>query len=380
VRRLLELGAALEYSADLQGAQTRREEARALARVLGERALELRGEAEFAACRSSTDPSFTAEQSLELGHTAVEELTPLGDDRALAAAWKLVAVGENMRANWTGYESAIEHVLEHARRAGDRRLEAEALADLSATLYWGPTPVADALPRLEAMLEDAAGDKALEVRITRAIAGLHGMEGRFDEARRLLAHARATAEDLNRPHHESTSAFFSAPLELVAGDAAAAEHLYRHACDTLEAAGEKGFLSTLAAGLADTLYVLGRLEDAEAETRRSRDAATSDDHSAQAQWRSVEAKILARRGRLDEAEALGREAVALIDLTDELNHRAQTWLALAEVLQLAHRSSEAATVAEEARRLYEQKGNAVMASRAAALRDELASPAPGARS
>jgi 16S rRNA (guanine527-N7)-methyltransferase len=50
-----------------------------------------------------------------------------------------------------------------------------------------------------------------------------------------------------------------------------------------------------------------------------------EDADAHAQWRRVRAKVLARRGNIDEAERLGREAVAIASATsDLLDLRAQT--------------------------------------------------------
>jgi tetratricopeptide (TPR) repeat protein len=301
----------------------------------------------------------------------VRELDSLGDERALAAAWFLVASAENLRANWQGQASAVEHLSEHARGAGDRRLETDALRGLSATIFWGVTPISSGLPRLEVMLERAAGNKYLEAMVSRSIAGFYAMQGNFDEGRALLVHARALLEELGRPLEVSGLGFFTGPLELLAGDPAAAEREFRTACEAFEARGEKGFLSTLAALLAEALYALDRLDDAEAEVRRSMDAATSDDHNAQALRRSVEGRILARRGRLDDAERVAREAVALIDRTDELNHQAQVRMALGEVLELAKRPAEALSVVEEARRFFEQKGNVVSSAQAGELLEQL---------
>ena len=134
----------------------------------------------------------------------------------------------------------------------------------------------------------------------------------------------------------------------------------------------------MAAFHAEALYLLGRLEDAEAAVRMSRDASTSDDYEAQALWRCAEAKLLARRGRFDEAERLASEAVATIDRIDEVNHQAQVRMGLAEVLRLAGKTDEALAALDEARARYEQKGNAVMADRARALLDDLgATASPG---
>jgi tetratricopeptide (TPR) repeat protein len=99
------------------------------------------------------------------------------------------------------------------------------------------------------------------------------------------------------------------------------------------------------------------------------------DVDAQYRWRTVCAKVLARKGEYAAAEMLAREAVALTTDTDWLNSRAEVHLDLAEVLQLAGRAEEALAAVNEALQLYEAKENVVAAQRARARRDELAKPA-----
>jgi len=81
-------------------------------------------------------------------------------------------------------------------------------------------------------------------------------------------------------------------------------------------------------------------------------------------WRQVRGKVLARRGEFEEAEGLGREAVALAEQTDMIDQHADVLMDLAEVLELASKASCAAL--EQALALYERKGNLVMAERARA--------------
>jgi tetratricopeptide (TPR) repeat protein len=235
----------------------------------------------------------------------------------------------------------------------------------------GPTPLQTGLPRLGALRQDVGEDKWRESWATRPISGFYAMQGRFDEGRELLARARSNLEELGLPLDIATLAFWSGPLELLARDPASAERELAAACKALEAHGERGWLSTMAAFHAEALYLLGRFEDVEAAVRMSRDAATSDDYNAQALWRCAEAKLLAQRREFDEAERLAREAVATIDRSDEINHQAQVRMGLVEVLRLAGRPDEARDVLAEALARYEKKGNEVMADRARALLDEL---------
>jgi tetratricopeptide (TPR) repeat protein len=333
--------------------------------------MELRAECELGDLRAIITPSFTAEDVLDLGRKAVRELEPLGDEQALAAAWALIATGENLRATWEGVEVALEHVVEHARRSGDRKRETEALILLGPALFWGPTPLSAGLPRVEAIRQSAHEDKWLEAWSIRPVAGFYAMQGRFDEGRELLASSQAILEELGRPLDVITLAFWNAPLELLAGNPEPAERVLRSACEALEERGEKGWLSTLAALHAEALYILGRLDEAEPAVRLSRDTATSDDYDAQALRRCAEAKLLARRGQFEEAVRLAQEAIDQIDRTDEVNHHAQVRMGLVEVLRLAERPDEAIPVLEQALACYEQKGNVVMAARARALFDEL---------
>jgi ATP/maltotriose-dependent transcriptional regulator MalT len=84
-------------------------------------------------------------------------------------------------------------------------------------------------------------------------------------------------------------------------------------------------------------------------------------------WRRARARVLARRGELEAAERLAREALELVAGTDALNDHADTLLDLAEVLRLAGRGEQAARAVGEAIVLYERKENVAMATQARRL-------------
>ena len=367
VELLLELAQALIDSGDLREGRLRREEALELACSLGDRALELRTRCDLDELRITTDPSFTAEQALERGREAVRELEQIGDHQDLAAAWNLVAFGENLRGTWTGMVIALERVAEHAHLAGNRRRESEVLFFVGPATFWGPTPVSIGLPRAEAIAESAGTLKWGKAWASRAVVGFYGMQGRFEEGRELAARASSILEELGRPIELYTMAFWSAPLELLAGDPVAAEREAATACDGLEASGEKGFLSTMATLLAEALYAQGRLDEAEAAVERSREAATSDDFNAQAAWRASQAKILARRG----AARRGRAARAGGNRDHRPQRRAEPPGRLPgrprRGAPVAGRTDESIPVLEEALERYEQKENRVSADATSAL-------------
>jgi class 3 adenylate cyclase len=374
---LLDLAAALVDRGLMQESDQRREEAVELGRAIGDRALELRATCELATLRTVTTATFTGEQAQEVASQAIAELDELGDERALAAAWFLRTASANLRARWEDAAAAAEHVVEHARASGERRLESEALEFLGPSIFWGPTPAAIGLPRLEEILESAGRrDKCFQAWTMRPIVGFYGIQGRFDEGRALVAQARAIFDELGRTIDAETMAFWSGPLELLAGDAAAAARETGQACEALEAMGERGWYSTMSALHAGALYSQGLLDEAEAAVERCRETATSDDYDAQSLWRAVKAKVLARRGDFDEAERVAEEAVANADHTDELNNRAYVRTDAAEALQLADRTDRAVVLLQEALAQFEEKGNIVMAKRTRALLEDLGTLAP----
>jgi tetratricopeptide (TPR) repeat protein len=161
-------------------------------------------------------------------------------------------------------------------------------------------------------------------------------------------------------------------VEVLAGELAAAERILRELCDELGRRHDYSHLASRASDLAEVLYGLDRLDEAEEWTRIAVAHTAPDDLDAQLLAQPLGAKIAARRGSLDEAEARAAKAIALSESTDALNRRAKALRDLGEVLRLAGRRSEAALAFEQAIGLYEQKGNIVGAARAGALEDELA--------
>ena len=121
----------------------------------------------------------------------------------------------------------------------------------------------------------------------RALANLEAMRGRFDEARALYRSGRAILDELGWRHDAAiTSAVASGPVELIAGDAVAAEAELRADYEALAAMGERNFISTTAAFLAEALYRQGRDDEALRMTEESEEIAAADDVATQYLWRT----------------------------------------------------------------------------------------------
>jgi tetratricopeptide (TPR) repeat protein len=197
-------------------------------------------------------------------------------------------------------------------------------------------------------------------------------QGRFDEARALLADARAAlAERGGGLLLGALTGIESNLVEQLAGDPVAAAELGSAGCAILEELGDEAFLSSAASCLANALYRLDRFDEADAWASRAADMGASDDAFNQMNWRAVKAKVLARRGDREEAVRLAREAVAIAATTDDLSGQGDTNADLAEVLELAGKPDEAVTALEQALDRYERKGNVVSATRARCRLDGL---------
>ena len=133
-------------------------------------------------------------------------------------------------------------------------------------------------------------------------AGALAMLGRFDEARAILAEARAElAERGGGVLLANLTAFESVWVELWAGDPAAAAEFGAEGFRLHEELGNQSFLSSAAGTLAQALYALDRLDEADAWAGRAAELGASDDAEKEMLWRQVRAKVLrapwrARRG------------------------------------------------------------------------------------
>jgi class 3 adenylate cyclase/tetratricopeptide (TPR) repeat protein len=372
---LPELSAALGEAGELVVAAGLVDEAVAGARSAGNRRVELAGLIERASLLMLSDPAAT-DELLEEVEAAVPVLEELGDDRILASARAVLGLRFGLwkgRVAWG--EQRLELALGDARRAGDRRQEASILSWLCFAAAQGPTPVSEAVRRITEIGESAHGNRLVQAGVARYLAPLEARRRRFDEARLLVARARATYEELGMELlARATSALAYGEIELLAGDYEAAERELRAGATALEGMGERGYLSSVSAYLAETVYRLGRLDEAEELARQSLERASEDDLWSQALSRGTLAKVLARGGVVDEAERCARTAVELVVDTDALDLHGTALLDLAEVLQLSGREEEAAAHAERALHIFELKENDISAERARVFLAATAAP------
>jgi tetratricopeptide (TPR) repeat protein len=197
------------------------------------------------------------------------------------------------------------------------------------------------------------------------------MQGRIEDAGGQIMASRSILKDLGQRLSYGATSIDEGEIQLLAGDAEAAERVLREGFELLESIGETGYLSTVASLLAESIYLQKRYEEAERFSEVSEQTAAPEDLASQASWRSVRAMVLAQRGEAEKAEDLARDAVEIARTTDHLNTHAWTLLALADVLAIGGRAPQAIPVIEQAGVLYDRKGNLVMAEKARNLLAEL---------
>jgi len=323
------------------------------ARTAGDRGAELRALIERLIWRLEARRA-TEDEAIELARLAIPEFDRLGDELGLAKAWHLLG-DEHVVSSWAAGTEALERALLHARRSGDQREIGDLMWWLGVTYYFGPTPVDEAIRRCEEIRRAAPNeDRTVEAGTLGVLAGLSAMQGRFTEARTLFAQGLTVLQQLGLTLRMATRRTISGAIELLADEPVAAERELRWGYDRLEAMGERADQGGIGAQLGEALYRQGRYDEAERYAVRE-----------------VRAKILARRGDLNAAETIAREAVVAADAVDNFNRRGNVRLALAEVLYLAERKAEAMGVLDEAHALFREKGNVAAMARTTTSRAAL---------
>jgi class 3 adenylate cyclase/tetratricopeptide (TPR) repeat protein len=314
-----------------------------------------------------TDSDSWAQEVERETARAIAVFEEAGDDAALAKAWRLLASVHGRACRFEEEGKAGRRAMEYARRAGDWRQELRSAAAYAVCTVYGRTPLAQAQAECERILAEAGGDRRTEGLVLGSLAHLYALGGDFERAREAYRRARAVLEDLGTNVLAASLSLDSHAVELLAGDAAAAERELRRDYEALDRMGEKYLLSTIAGLLAQVLCGQGRYEEANTMCMITASVAAVDDAQSQALWRSVRAKVLARRnGSGAQAVALARDAVEILRRTDALLWQADALVDLAETLATTGDDGEARHTLDEATGLYELKGSSIAARRARA--------------
>ena len=361
------LGAALFEAGRLNDAARVLDEA--IARAPGPR-LRARAQVERELVRIETETSAVADQAQRVADAVMPILERERDEYGQCRVWLLRGEHAWNAGRVANADSAWRRAAECARRAGGRRELFEVIGWRATAAVFGPAQVDDAIRRCLEFRELVRSSPLATASTLNPLASLNAMKGRFDIAERFLGEATEILKELGGLG--SGVSHLEAFVRLLAGRPDLAEARLRADVETLSSMSDASALATTTALLAQAVYAQGRFDEAGELCRATDRRAAADDVISQAIWRGVQAKILARDGRCDDAEALAREAVARVEPTDLLSHRGDAMLDLADVLGMCDRMDASERAARAALALFELKGNEAAAARARSLLDDRA--------
>src|SRR5262249_53520190 len=292
---LCELGVALRTAGEATRAESALGQGTEPATDGGDGRIKLRARLELATLRSFNEPDGLVDELLDAAGGAIPLFEAMDDDRSLGRAWLLVSIAQTFRCQFAAVADAANRALLHYRRS--RWSAQTGLGSIAVSLYFGPTPVDDAIEASAALLGQA--DLGGEARVLAWVAGLEAMRARFQEARQLVERAKQRYAQLGQQYAvEVDCGEVAGEIELLAQDLPRAVDELRASCAALERLNRSNHLSTRSARLAEALYALDQYENAREWADRSQQLANADDVFNQCIWRSVHAKLLAQDGDL----------------------------------------------------------------------------------
>ncbi|HET7678082.1 MAG TPA: AAA family ATPase, partial [Candidatus Limnocylindrales bacterium] len=374
---LFELAIVQTQGVDIRDARATTRELLERSLAAGDAAMAARARLVESSVRGASDPAYRAHEAQATLQEALALFTERGDRAGLALAWDVDSEIELLAARWTRSFESARRGLEIARELRQTQTADRLMGRMVNAALWGPMPVPEALALADEMLGQVEG-RARRAGILDKRALLLAMDGRADEARADRAAALALWEEL---HGAGVHLGFAGGLvEWTLGDVEGAVDWNGRIAHTMEALGQTGSLSTIAALLGRALLEAGRPEaEVLAEVERCRTLASPDDTVSQAGWRALLALVMIGRedpdeGQLVEADRLSTEAIEILGRADHPSWLADLLLDRATVLLRLGRPEEARAATERALALYEGKGNRPWSERA---RGRLAELGPG---
>ena len=180
---------------------------------------------------------------------AVQRFEHLADDAGAARAWLSIATAHNLLGHHADALEAAERALDLAERAGNDGLVLDAYRRIGVAVIWGPLPLSEAEQRYGDLVDRIGGGPLRKVAATELVAALKTQLGHVDEGRALIAKARELYNELGDRLLSAKAALIEHRGPLGEEDFATAEQIVGEACEILEDAGERSWLSTSLVGL-----------------------------------------------------------------------------------------------------------------------------------
>ena len=103
-----------------------------------------------------------AEEDRRVAEAVIPQLEEIDDHLGLAKAWWLLSESHAIASRWGARADALERAILHARQSPDEGQLHVLVVQYAQALYYGPTPVADAVRRCSELLAEAPGTPTFE--------------------------------------------------------------------------------------------------------------------------------------------------------------------------------------------------------------------------
>jgi class 3 adenylate cyclase/tetratricopeptide (TPR) repeat protein len=328
-----------------------------LAREAGDKDLEARALAALA------EVSILREGDVSRGEELAREALEVAErDESKVLALEVLNTVAWWRGRLTEGEGYAQEQLEIARRLERADLESEALL-LVARVYTSRQEDDRAEPLIERAkaLAEESGSLTARAHAYMQSGELYGWRRRDEEALEEYERARELFAEVGAATHLAKAMLRIASTVRRAGDLEEAEKLAREGIRILKPLEDRGTLCEVQRFLAEVLLDQGRLDEAELYALKAVETVGPQDVSSQASTKTSLALVRATQGRDEEAEALLRESIEILERSEYSRFLSDPLEAMIQFLEERGRFEE---IASFERRLEELRAGDVAESAA----------------
>jgi class 3 adenylate cyclase/tetratricopeptide (TPR) repeat protein len=283
-----------------------------LAREAGDKDLEARALAALA------EVSILREGDVSRGEELAREALEVAErDESKVLALEVLNTVAWWRGRLTEGEGYAQEQLEIARRLERADLESEALL-LVARIYTSRQEEDRAEPLIERAkaLAEESGSLTARAHAYMQSGELYGWRRRDEEALEEYERARELFAEVGAATHLAKAMLRIASTVRRSGDLEEAEKLAREGIRILKPLEDRGTLCEVQRFLAEVLLDQGRLDEAELYALKAVETVGPQDVSSQASTKTSLALVRANQGRDEEAEALLRESIEILERSE----------------------------------------------------------------
>ena len=251
------------------------------------------------------------------------------------------------RGRLTESEALAEERLEIARRLGRQDIESEALLDL-AGIYTTRRDGERAEPLIERAVElaEESGSLTAKARAFKEAGDLNIFRGRDEDAMADFERARDLYLEVGAATQVARTIMAIGRLAGRRDGVAEAEKLFRESIRILKPLEDRGTLCEVQRSLAENLLTQGKIDEAEVYALKAVETVGPQDVSSQASTRKTLALVRAAQGRDDEAEALFRESIEIIERSEYTRFLSEPLKAIIQFFEERERVDDVAAFRE----------------------------------